>query len=119
MTEIVTPMLEPIVFPALKHPPRVYTELTPSSIKVLRLYLDIVKERSRNGFRRSLETTAEALGLSRRAVWNANDCLRQLGFLYWDRGGGNRAVAGAGCFPNEYWLNFERIEQEFGRRVNK
>jgi hypothetical protein len=108
-----------ILIEGTKHPPRLYTRLTPAALKVLRYYLDIVKESGRNLFRRSLKTTArDVLGNEKktRTVSTANDCLRQLGFIEWNRGGGNGP--GQPCFPNEYWLIFDRIQQEFGQRVN-
>jgi hypothetical protein len=89
--------------PPAKHPPRKYTKPTPSAVKVMEYYAAICRAEKLNQFRQSLDTIAKETGLSRRAVWNANDCLKQLGYLIWNRGGGNGP--GQPCFPNVYLVN--------------
>lgn len=92
-----------VSFEASKHSSRKYTKPTPSAIKVMEHYVALCRHLKINRFRRSLKTIAEATGLNRKTVYNSNECLRQLGFLKWERGGGNGPKAA--CFPNVYTVN--------------
>lgn len=95
-----------VPFEATKHPSRKYTKPTPSAIKVMEHYAALCRSLKINRFRRSLKTIArDVFGneMKVRSVSRGNDCLRQLGLLTWERGGGNGP--GAACFPNVYTIN--------------
>jgi hypothetical protein len=97
---------EIIEWEAPKQPPRTYTRLTPSAETLLRLFLRIVKKTGSTGFHRSLDKLAPESGLTRASVRRGADCLKQLGYVSWNRGFGR---AGFGV-PNEYILDLKTIE---------
>lgn len=89
---------------APKHPPRKYTRLTPSAVRVLNYYLGIVRQVRLNCFCRTLPEIARETGIPERTVWNANDCLQQLGFLNWER-----RDTKFKRLPNRYFVNIVAV----------
>lgn len=70
------------------------------------MYLGIVRKTRSTGFRLGLDAIAEKTGLTKASVRRANDCLKQLGWLGWNRGFG---FVGFGV-PNEYVLDLKALE---------
>jgi hypothetical protein len=98
-----------------KHARRVYTRPTRSALKLLRHFLRIVKKTGSTGFRRSIEKLADETGLTKASVRRGADCLRQLGYVGWNRGFGS---AGFGI-PNEYVINLKALEDAGAVRINR
>jgi hypothetical protein len=97
--------LKAVAYLPPKNPKRVSTRVTPTAAKLLMYYLGLCRPGHPPKFRVSLKTISKATGIPVRTISSANECLKQMSILDWNRGHG----FGDSKWASEYWLIWDTI----------